>query len=330
MKPPRVWQTAVWALVGMGVALVVAGLSAGAQGWSWQWTQQADLIWDIRAPRTLGAWSAGALLALAGLVAQGLFRNPLADPYLLGSAAGAGLGVVLVLAAATGWGALAWTLVPSWSLGASLSLAAFAGALMGVGMSWVLSGGAARPTVLLLSGVVVSVLLTAVSDLIITLYPQALRARQHFLLGSTHLLDWQAVGWMSATWACLLAWAWRKGRVLDALVLGEDTARSLGIPLGVQRVQLLGILAVATGVAVAQCGLIAFVGLVAPHVARRLARTTHAPLMVLTSLTGGALLLSADVAARSVMAPAELPVGILTALLGGMYLLILLRRRYGN
>ena len=345
----------------LGIALLVgtallwlAGLLAGSDGWTLSpWQALAALadpghdwhlvVAQIRAPRTLGAWAVGALLGLAGALAQGLFRNPLADPYLLGSAAGASLAVVLVLALGTvlGAGAAAGTGIglgsgngvgPARDLLAAADQvgvvgAAFVGALVGIALTLMLARGAAQTLRLLLAGVVVGVMLTAVSDLVTTAVPQALRGRQSFMLGNTALLGWGSVGWLVAGLALALPLAWRLARVLDALALGEDSARSLGLPLAQLRVALVALLALATGLAVSQAGLIAFVGLVAPHLVRRCVAVTHGTLLVASAAAGGALLLAADVAARSLLAPQELPVGVLTAVLGGGYLLWLLQRR---
>jgi iron complex transport system permease protein len=279
----------------------------------------------------LGALAAGALLGLAGAIAQGLFRNPLADPYLLGSAAGAGLGVVLVLAAG---GLLGTTLGHQWSpaltdalLRTGLVGAAFVGALVGVGLTVTMGGGAGRPTVLLLSGVVVGVLLTALADAVVMLSPEALRGKQVFLLGSTSFLGWGSLAVLVAALSIALPMAVRMARAMDALVLGDATAASLGLPLARVRLLLVALMAFATGAAVAQVGLVAFVGLVAPHLVRRSVVVTHGRLLALSALAGGVLLLLADVAARSVLVPQELPVGMLTAVLGGLYLLRLLRQR---
>jgi iron complex transport system permease protein len=308
--------------------LAVLGLAAGGDGWSFAFADDWDLVRAIRLPRTCGAFAAGALLGLAGAIAQGLFRNPLADPYLLGTAAGAGLGVVLVLAA----GGLLGAQIGMASAGALLRLglvgAAFVGALLGVLLTLTLAGGAGRPTVLLLGGVVVGVLMTALSDLVILLSPEALRGKQVFLLGTTSFLGWGSVAILVAALVAALPTAMHMARVLDALVLGDDTARSLGLPLARARLALVVLMALVTGAAVAQVGLVAFVGLVAPHIVRRSVVVTHAPLLMLSSLAGGVLLLAGDVAARSVIAPQELPVGVLTGVLGGVYLLLLLRGRF--
>lgn len=315
------------ALLGLACALVALGLSAGSEGWSLAWRQDAELIATIRAPRTLGALLAGGLLGLAGAIAQGLFRNPLADPYLLGSAAGASLGVVLVLAAGGWFGHVIGLATAAWLLRLGLVGAAFGGALAGVLLTLLLARGTGRPLVLLLSGVVVGIVLGALSELVLLTSPEALRGKQVFLLGTTGFLGWPNVVAMALALALALPLASRLARALDALVLGEDSAISLGVPLSRVRVVLVVLMALLTGCAVAQAGLVAFVGLVAPHAVRRLVAVTHGPLLLLSAGAGAVLLLAADVAARSVIAPQELPVGVLTAVLGGLYLLVLLRRR---
>ena len=314
-------------LCALALLLAVAGLAASSEGWSLAWGSEWPLVSQIRAPRTLGAFAVGALLGLAGALAQGLFRNPLADPYLLGTAAGAGLGVVLVLASAGVAGhAIGWAAA---DLLQRLGLvgAAFLGALVGVSLTLVLARSAGRPMVLLLAGVVVGILLSAVAELITLAAPEALRGRQLFMLGTTAFLGWGSVAVLTAVLALVLPLALHFARALDALVLGEDSAASLGLPLARLRLLLVGLMALATGAAVAQSGLVAFVGLVAPHLVRRLVVLTHRGLLALSALSGGVLLLAADVVARSLVAPQELPVGLLTAVLGGVFLLALLRRR---
>jgi iron complex transport system permease protein len=307
--------------------LAVLGLAAGSEGWSFAWAGEWDLVSAIRAPRTAGALLTGALLGLAGAIAQGLFRNPLADPYLLGSAAGAGLGVVLVLAAGGALGQVIGLATVDVLMRAGLVGAAFGGALGGMALTLVLARGAARPMVLLLAGVVVGILLSALSELATLIAPEALRGKQIFMLGTTSFLGWGSVAVLAAALAVVLPLGLRFARALDALVLGEDSAASLGLQLPRVRLLLVALMALATGTAVAQAGLVAFVGLVAPHIVRRLVVVTHGPLLALSALTGAVLLLAADVAARTVVAPQELPVGLLTAVFGGIYLLVLLRRR---
>ena len=313
--------------------LLAAGLAAGSEGWSltrlsrtWNSADGLLIIGDIRAPRTLGAWLTGALLGLAGAVAQGLFRNPLADPYLLGSASGASLGVVLVLAASM-LGGQAVSLATAGVLArVGLVGAAFSGALLGVLLTLTLARDAQQTTRLLLAGVVVGVVLAAVSDLVTTAAPDALRGKQAFMLGSTGYLGWASCALLAAGLAVTLPPCWGLARGLDALTLGDDTAQSLGLPLERVRIALVAMIALATGVAVSQAGLIAFVGLVAPHLVRRFAPSTHGFSLLASAAAGGTLLLMADVLARTLVAPEEVPVGVLTALLGGSYLIWLLRR----
>ncbi len=309
--------------------LAVLGLAAGSEGWSFAWVPEWDLIAAIRAPRTVGALLTGALLGLAGAIAQGLFRNPLADPYLLGSAAGAGLGVVLVLAAGGLLGQRIGLATADVLMRLGLVGAAFVGALGGVSLTLLLARGTARPMVMLLAGVVVGILLSSISELVTLVSPEALRGKQMFMLGTTSFLGWMSVAVLGGALLLVLPLAWRYARALDALVLGEASAASLGLNLPRVRLLLVVLMALATGTAVAQAGLVAFVGLVSPHIVRRLVVVTHGPLLALSALAGAVLLLAADVAARSVIAPQELPVGLLTAVLGGAYLLALLRRRGG-
>jgi iron complex transport system permease protein len=326
------------ALVIAGLLLTLLGVMVGSQGWSWpafvadwQGEQAALILGQIRLPRTLGAFAVGALLGLAGAVAQGLFRNPLADPYLLGSAAGAGLAVVVVLAVLIHGGAgFNPGIGPAgmqWLARLGLVVAAFLGALGGVLLTLAISRGAQQTLRLLLAGVVVGVLLGALSDLVSTWSPEVLRGRQTFLLGSTGYLGWASVAILGGGLLCVLPPALRLARVLDALTLGDDSAASLGLDLPRLRLLLVLVLALCTGLAVSQAGLVAFVGLVAPHLVRRYAPAPHAYTLAASAAVGGVLLLGADVLARGLLAPQELPVGVVTAVLGGAYLLWLLSRR---
>lgn len=318
----------------LGMALLIAaaaalllGVGVGSTGFDSVLHARHDavawqILWDIRLPRTLGAWVAGALLGLAGAVAQGLFRNPLADPYLLGSASGAALGVALALAL---FGTTPFA--TQWLVRLGLTGAAFAGAVIGVVLTLALAKGVQHTLRLLLAGVIVGVVLGAGRDLVTIASPDTLQAMQGFMLGSTGFVGWAACGVMAAMLLAALLVAASFGRVLDGLALGEATAVSLGLPLAAVRAVLVAVLALATGAAVAQTGLIAFVGLASPHLVRSIVKTTHGRLIVLSALMGGLLLMAADVLARWIIAPQELPVGVLTAVLGGSYLLWLMHRR---
>jgi iron complex transport system permease protein len=308
-----------WLLVGLGASVGSTGFESVLKAWHDPLAEQ--IVWEIRLPRTLGAWAAGALLGLAGAVAQGLFRNPLADPFLLGSASGASLGVAmaLVLLGVSPFAA-------GWLVRLGLTGAAFAGAVLAVTLTLLLARGVQHTLRLLLAGVIVGVVLGALTSLLMLLDPEVMQSMQAFMLGSTGFVGWTSWLMMVAAWVVCIAGAWMLSPVLDGLSLGEATATSLGLPLVQMRVALVAVLALATGTAVAQTGLIAFVGLAAPHLVRSVTKTTHRRLIMLSSLMGGVLLMAADVLARALLAPQELPVGVLTAVLGGGYLLWLMHR----
>lgn len=331
--PHNQHRKAFWLATGLllaTAALLLFGVSVGSTGFDSLLAMQHDpqallIVSEIRLPRTVGAWLAGALLGLAGAVAQGLFRNPLADPYLLGSASGASLGVA---AAMVLFGVS--PLATHWLARLGLTGAAFVGAVVSVLLTLLLAKGVQHTLRLLLAGVVVGVVLGAITALVLLLNPDIMQSMQSFMLGSTGFVGWAACVVMAVAFiACLVA-AWMLSHVLDGLALGEATAQSLGMRLPQMRAALVAILALATGAAVAQTGLIAFVGLAAPHLVRSIVKTTHGRLIALASLTGAVLLMAADILARWLIAPQELPVGVLTAVLGGSYLLWLMHRHTGR
>ncbi|MET4576567.1 FecCD family ABC transporter permease [Ottowia thiooxydans] len=314
-------------LLGLSVLAVAVGAGIGSTGFESVWRMRDDpvawqIVTEVRLPRTVGAWLIGALLGLAGAVAQGLFRNPLADPFLLGSASGAMLAVAIALALMGGG-----TVTATWVGKMGLTGAAFLGALGGVLLTLLLAKGVQHTMRLLLAGVVVGYVLGALKDLVTLSAPEVLSAMVGFVLGNTAFIGWSACVVMAVVLLPAMALAWVLARVLDGLSLGEATAQSLGLPLAPMRAALIGVLALATGTAVAQAGLIGFVGLAAPHLVRPLARVTHGPLVLLSAMMGGVLLMLADIAARALIWPQELPVGVLTAVLGGGYLLWLMYRR---
>lgn len=327
----KLW-VAISFLMGISAVLLVLGLSVGSNGWEslmhvWEKNAVQDtfamqIIWDIRLPRTLGAWFAGALLGLSGAVAQGLFRNPLADPYLLGSASGAALGVATALVLFGGS-----PFATAWIVRLGLTGAAFIGAVVAVLLTLLLARGVQHSLRLLLAGVIVGVVLGAIGSLVTMLRPDIVQSMQAFMLGSSGYVAWSGCGLMAMICViCLLA-SLGLSQVLDGLSLGEATAMSLGLPLAQMRLALILIIALSAGTAVAQTGLIVFVGLAAPHLVRSIVKTTHAGLIVLSSLVGGVLLSAADILSRWLIAPQELPVGVVTAILGGAYLLRLMHRQ---
>ena len=321
---------ASWLLLWLTLAvlgLAVLGAGIGSTGFESVWKACSDplawqIVMDIRLPRTVGALLAGGLLGLAGAIAQGVFRNPLADPYLLGSASGASLGVALAMAA-LGVSPFALAGLARWGV----TGAAFTGAVLAVVLTLVLAKGVHNTMRLLLAGVVVGVVLGAAASLVLMMNLDVMQAMQSFMLGSTAFVGWNACALMLWVLLPTLVLAWGLSRVLDGLALGEATAHSLGLPLAPLRLLLIVLLAMATGTAVAQTGLIAFVGLAAPHLVRSMVRALHRWLLVLSCLMGAVLLLAADLLARWLLAPQELPIGVLTAVLGDSYLLWLMHRR---
>ena len=308
----------------LGIFGIALGSSVGSTRFeSWFAAFQDEIawqiIWDIRLPRSVGAFVAGALLGLAGAIAQGLFRNPLADPYLLGSASGASLGVAIALALFGGN-----PFATEFLIRLGLTGAAFIGAVLAVMLTIALAQGVQHTLRLLLAGVIVGVVLGAMASLISLLRPDVLQGIQGFLLGSTSFIGWNSCALMFGVLLVCMGLAFFLSRVLDALSLGELTALSLGMPLAKARLVLVTLLALATGAAVAQTGLVAFVGLAAPHLVRSLIKTKYNWVILLSTLMGGLLLLLADLLARLLLSPQELPVGVLTAVLGGGYLLWLM------
>ena len=308
------------ALFALSLILIALGCFFGSTGVNWNFTEVDPIIlYEIRLPRSIGAYLAGALLGLAGAIAQGLFRNPLADPYLLGSASGALLGVGIILCLSYAGEHSLVTLM-------GMNGGAFAGALLGVVAALLLAGGYKSSLRLLLSGVVIGVIFSAANALLTFVRPDLYQSLQSFMLGNTSLINWNATVLMALALCLCVPITLLLSPVLSALSLGENTARTLGLPLDLLRLLLIGVLALATGFAVAQTGLIAFVGLAAPHLVRHLSGGRQRTQLLLSTISGGILLLGSDLLAKSIFAPLEIPVGIVTAVLGGGYLLFLLRR----
>jgi cobalamin transport system permease protein len=279
-------------------------------------TEQA-IFWQLRAPRVVLGALVGAMLASAGAGYQGVFRNPLADPYLLGAAAGAGLGATLVIAYANDSGA-ARELRP---------LAAFAGATAGVATAYVIgrSVGGRTTASLILAGVTVASFLTAVQTFVQQRNTDTVQEVYAWILGQLETSGWRevaiAVPYMAASWAVLLL----HGRLLDVLAVGDEEAASLGVNVSRVRLLVLGAATLGTAVAVALSGLIAFVGIIVPHAIRLVAGTSYRVVMPLSIMLGGAFLVLADVLARTVTSPAELPIGVVTAFFGAPFFALLLR-----
>jgi iron complex transport system permease protein len=285
------------------------------------------ILWEVRLPRIAMGALVGAALAVSGAVMQGLFRNPLADPGIVGVSAGAGLGAITAIVL----GGLLPTALQSLIGLYTVPLAAFLGGWASVLLLYGVAtrGGRTSVATMLLAGIALGALSGAISGLLVyAANDQQLRDLTFWGLGSLAGATWAKLATAAPIIALALIAATTLGRGLNGLALGEATALHLGIP--VQRTKTLAILTVAgaTGAAVAVSGGIGFVGIVVPHLLRLATGPDHGPLLINSALLGASLLLGADILSRLIIAPAELPIGIVTAVLGApVFLWILLRRR---
>ncbi|EHY8549114.1 TPA: FecCD family ABC transporter permease [Vibrio parahaemolyticus] len=287
------------------------------------------VINEIRLPRTILCMFIGAILAICGVVMQGLFRNPLAEPGIIGVSAGAALG-----------GAFAIVVFAEFSQNhpqlmnlAALPLFAFlGGALTTVLVYWLGTNKfGTSVTIMLLAGVAISALSgAAIGFLNFSADDQMLRDLTLWSMGSLAGANWAGIGLASVTLVVLLFWFHKKAMSLNALLLGESEARHLGVPVQKLKRQLILLSAVGVGVTVSICGAIGFIGLVIPHLGRMLAGPDHRTLLPISALLGALLLTCADMIARVLLAPAELPVGIVTALIGAPFFIYLLFQQRGK
>lgn len=287
--------------------------------------EQAELILaQIRLPRTLLGCAVGAVLALCGVAMQGLFRNPLADPGLVGVSSGAALGAAIAIVGST----FAPALVPGWEPYV-LSVFAFVGGLVVTLLVYRLGrrNGQTHVATMLLAGIALTALAGAVVGLFTYLADdRTLRSLTFWNLGSLNGASYARLWPLLLITVAVALWLPRRAKALNALLLGESEARHLGFDVERVKRELVICTALGVGAAVAAAGLIGFVGLVVPHLMRLLVGPDHRLLLPASALAGASLLLLADVAARLVIAPAELPIGIVTALLGAPFFLYLLLR----
>ncbi|MFD1815263.1 FecCD family ABC transporter permease [Rhodococcus gannanensis] len=279
--------------------------------------RQQAILWDIRMPRVVLGVLVGATLAVAGAAYQGVFRNPLADPYLLGVSSGAGLGATLAIAVG---GAAGFAGVP---------IAAFAGGLLAVGATYALGrtvGSGRTEVVIILAGVAVAAFANAIQTFFMQLNDDTLRQVYSWLLGRLSTDGWSDVRTVLPYVVVSVAAVLLHARTLDVMAVGDVEAASLGINPDRVRLILVGVATLGTAAVVSVSGLIGFVGIVVPHAVRLLVGPGHRLLLPLSLIVGAAFLVLADVAARTVMSPAELPIGVVTAAIGAPFFLLVLRR----
>jgi cobalamin transport system permease protein len=280
-------------------------------------TLDQAIVWKLRLPRVVLAGLVGAMLSAGGAAYQGTFRNPLADPYLLGVAAGAGLGATLVI-------------VSGHYVSALLPIAAFLGGAGAVTLTYVIGvAGETRDATrsIVLAGVAVAALLVAIQTYFQQKHTPQIQEVYNWLLGSFSLASWSDVviilPYVVLTSVVLLA----HRRVLDVLRVGEDEARALGINPERTRLLIVGAATLGTAAAVSVSGLIGFVGIIVPHVVRLAASSSYRVVLPVSMVAGAGFLVLADLLARTVEAPAEVPIGVITALIGAPFFLFVLRSR---
>jgi len=286
------------------------------------------IIEQIRLPRTLMAALVGAALAVAGVMMQGLFRNPLADPSLIGVSSGASAGASFVIVLGAGW------LGSHDLLGVSaVALGAFAGAALATYTVYRLAahGSGTSVATMLLAGIAISALAGALNSFFSFIADNhMLRQISLWQMGSLSGVTWSRLWFAVVVLGCVLSFFPRFSGALNALLLGESEARHLGVNVHRLKIQVIALVALTVGTAVALTGTIAFVGLVTPHIIRLLIGPNHRALIPASMLAGAMLLMLADALSRYILAPAELPIGVVTALLGAPFFLSLLNQQRKN
>ena len=304
-----------WGAVPIAPADVLAALGRGLRGTSSGLTD--TLVLQVRLPRVLLAALVGASLAGAGTLYQALFRNPLADPYILGVSSGAGLGAMIALTATAGATALRFGVVPA---------AAFVGALLTMALVVRLASlrGRLEATSLLLAGVALSYTLAAVTSFVMVFARQQMAEIVYWMMGGLSAASWPYLAMTAAMFVLGIALPLASTRELDLMLLGDERAGHLGLSVERFKLAMLAAASLLTAAAVAVAGLIGFVGLMTPHIVRLLLGPDHRRLLPASLLAGGTALVLADLIARVILRPVEIPVGIVTAALGGPFFIWLL------
>ncbi|NLM37515.1 MAG: iron ABC transporter permease [Firmicutes bacterium] len=303
----------------MGVGLTgLAALSLGPVPLSFPLDSfQAKILFDLRLPRILLALMVGAALAVAGVLFQGLFRNPLADPYVLGTSSGAAFGATIAVFSGMNLRFFGLSARP---------LFAFGGALLATALVYSLGRSGRRPalTMMLLAGIAVGAFFSAMTSLLLFFRQQELAKIMFWMMGGFAYARWAEVRIVLPYLGGAFLYSWSLARQLNLLLLGEEKAHQLGLAVGDFQRRIVMTASVLVAAAVSVSGAIGFVGMVAPHIVRLLIGPDHRSLLPASALAGGLLLLVADTLARILLYPVELPVGVLTSFIGGPFFLYLL------
>ena len=333
------WQNRIYALIGLVILLVIVILGTAAIGstdislaaiakmlinrlpfieLAPVWTESAEtIILNIRLPRIILAGLTGAALSVAGATYQGLFRNPLADPYLIGVAQGAGLGAII-----------GFLLPISWHTGV-IPLLAFAGAILAVFIVSSISrvGRSLPMTTLILAGVALGAFLAAITSYLMIASGEKLHSIVLWLLGTFSIANWWQVAMVTPYILIGIIVIWLYARPLNVMQLDEEQAQQLGINVERVKIVLLGAATLITAAAISFCGIIGFVGIIVPHAIRLIWGPDHRFLLPLATIAGAIFLILADTIARTVLAPTEVPIGVITAFIGAPFFLYLLRQK---
>jgi iron complex transport system permease protein len=335
---PIHWRSRIYAIVGLAILLIIAimitlgiGTTSIPFGTIFQimlnklpfvhmpqtWTSNTEIIiFYIRLPRLLLAGLVGAALAVAGTTYQGLFRNPLADPYLIGVVQGAALGAIIGF------------MIPSYHV-SIIPVLAFVGAVAAASMVYAIAkvGKTLPMTTLILAGVAIGAFLAAITYYLMLASGDRLHGMVSWLLGSFSLTNWWQVIIVTPYIMVGIAVIWLYARPLNVMQLDEEQAQQLGINVERVKLILLGAATLLTAAAVCFCGIIGFVGIIIPHAMRLIWGPDHRFLLPLATLAGAIFLILADTAARTMLAPTEVPIGIITAFIGAPFFLYLLRQK---
>ncbi|MHC1785200.1 MAG: FecCD family ABC transporter permease [Anaerolineaceae bacterium] len=277
------------------------------------------IVRDLRLARVLLAALVGAGLATAGAAFQALFRNPLADPYIIGASSGASLGATVAITLGLSWNFAGFGPIP---------LMAFLGAILAVFLVYIIAGSSGKSTVIgmLLAGAALGSVLSSAVSMLMLINDESIHAIFSWLMGGFNGRSWTHL-WSCGPYLLIgMIFLWFFSRPLDALSCGDDTAMTIGLSLPKARGAIVAAASLITAAAVSSSGIIGFVGLISPHVARMLFGATHKRLIPTSAIIGAILTLVADDLARTIMAPTEIPVGIITSLIGGVFFLFLLKQ----